>query len=62
MIRISISVAAFAAFEAIAGTLPLGSVGYEPELSLKGERWVWLETAMVERLKAMRGPARAAAT
>ena len=31
-------------------------VGYEPELSPKGERWIWLETAMVERLRAMRGP------
>ncbi len=53
MIRISISIDAF---EAIASTLPLGTVGYEPELSPKGERWIWLETAMVERLRAMRGP------
>ena len=51
MIRISISIDAF---EAIASTLPLGTVGYEP--SPKGERWIWLETAMVERLRAMRGP------
>ena len=34
LIRISIP----AAFEAIAATLQLGSVGYEPELNAKGER------------------------
>ena len=39
MIRISISEAAF---EAIAKTLPLGSVGYENEVDEKGERYVWL--------------------
>jgi hypothetical protein len=48
MIRISITVEAF---EAIARTLPLGSVGYE-----RGERTVWLEDAMADRLGAMRGP------
>jgi hypothetical protein len=34
MIRIAISQAAF---EAIARTLPLGNVGYEPQVSAKGE-------------------------
>jgi hypothetical protein len=56
MIRIAIS---SAAFEAIAGTLPLGSVGFEPEFDAKGERTVrtvWLEEAVVDRLAAMRGP------
>jgi hypothetical protein len=48
MIRISITVEAF---EAIARTLPLGSVGYE-----RGERTVWLEDAMADRLGAIRGP------
>ena len=45
-----------AAGEAIAATLPLGSVGYEPQTNAKGERLVWLESAIVDRLAAMRGP------
>jgi hypothetical protein len=40
MIKIAISVEAF---EAIARTLPLGSVGYEAGTSERGERYVWLE-------------------
>jgi hypothetical protein len=40
MIRIAISVEAF---EAIARTLPLGSVGYEAEPNERGERTVSLE-------------------
>ncbi len=31
------------AFEAIARTLPLGSVGYETEANERGERLIWLE-------------------
>ncbi len=53
MIRIAIRVAAF---EAIAKTLPLGSVGFEGEANERGERLIWLEAAMVNRLRAMRGP------
>ncbi len=53
MIRIAISVEAF---EAIARTLPLGSVGYEAEVNERGERLIWLEDAMADRLGAMRGP------
>jgi hypothetical protein len=53
MVRIAISVEAF---EAIAQTLPLGSVGYEAEPNERGERYVWLEDAMADRLGAMRGP------
>ena len=53
MIRITISPAAF---EAIAKTLPLGSVGYENATNEKGERLIWLEPSMVDRLRAMRGP------
>jgi len=53
MVRISISVAAF---EALAGALPLGTVGYEPELSPTGERFIWLEPAVANRLRDMRGP------
>jgi hypothetical protein len=45
-----------AAFEAIAATLPLGSVGYEAQTNAKGERLVWLESAVVDRLTALRGP------
>ncbi len=53
MIRIAIS---SAAFEAIAATLPVGSVGYEAEPNEQGERLIWLEDAMADRLSAMRGP------
>ena len=53
MIRIVITAAAF---EAIKATLPLGSVGFEPERDAKGERLIWLEAATVIRLGAMRGP------
>jgi len=53
MIRLAITQAAF---EAIAATLPLGSVGYEAEADANGERLIWLPAAVVDRLKAMRGP------
>jgi hypothetical protein len=53
MVRIAITPAAF---EAIAKTLPLGSVGYENATNEKGERLIWLEPSMVDRLRAMRGP------
>jgi hypothetical protein len=52
LVRIAITVEAF---EAIARTLPLGSVGYETEVDERGER-IWLEDAMADRLSAMRGP------
>jgi hypothetical protein len=32
-----------AAFEAIAATLPLGSVGYEAEADAKGEMHIWID-------------------
>ena len=53
MIRISITPAAF---EAIAATLPLGSVGFEPKVDAQGQRLIWLEAAVVDRLTAMRRP------
>jgi hypothetical protein len=53
MIRIAITQAAF---DAIAKTLALGSVGYENATNEKGERLIWLERSVVDRLKAMRGP------
>src|SRR5271166_1241557 len=53
MIKITISVEAF---EAIARTLPLGSMSYETEANERGERHVWLEEVWVNRLGAMRRP------
>jgi hypothetical protein len=53
MIRIAISQAAF---EAIAATLPLGSVNYENHVNERGERYVWLVPDVVNRLRALRGP------
>ena len=58
MIRIAISQAAF---DAIAATLPLGSVGYEDGTNEKGERLIWLAPHVLNRLRAMRGPERATA-
>jgi hypothetical protein len=40
MIRIAISQAAF---ESIAKTMPLGSVGFEREANANGERLIWIE-------------------
>lgn len=53
MVRIAISPEAF---EAIAKTLPLGSVGYENATNEKGERLIWLNPGVLARLKALRGP------
>ena len=54
MIRITIT---DAAFEAIRATLPFGSVGVvERDPEAKGERQIWLDRAVVDRLSAARGP------
>ncbi len=53
MVRIAISVEAI---HAIVATLPLGSVAVEAEANERGERYIWLEAAMVSRLGTMRGP------
>jgi hypothetical protein len=53
MVRINITAAAF---EAIAATVPFGSVAYEREPDANGERRIWLEPRFVDRLRAMRGP------
>ena len=53
MVRIAISQAAF---HAIAKTLPLGSVGFENKVNEKGERLIWLDRAVVDRLRSLRGP------
>jgi hypothetical protein len=53
MIKIAITAEAF---EAIGRTLPLGSVAFEPEANERGERLVWLEDAMADRVGALRRP------
>lgn len=44
------------AFDAIASTLMLGSAGYENAVNERGERLIWLDHGVVDRLRAMRGP------
>jgi hypothetical protein len=53
LIRIAITQAAF---EAIAATLPLGSVSYDNAVNERGEHYVWLPPNVVERLRAQRRP------
>jgi hypothetical protein len=53
MTRIAITAAAF---DAIAATLPLGSVSYENAFNERGERYVWLPPHVVDRLRAQRRP------
>jgi hypothetical protein len=53
MIRFAITEAAF---KAITATLPLGSVAYEAEVTAKGERLIWIDPSVVDRLRATRGP------
>jgi hypothetical protein len=53
VIRIAISAEAF---EAIARSLPLGNVSFENKTDEQGQRLIWLDRAMVDRLRAMRGP------
>jgi hypothetical protein len=52
LVRIAISLEAF---EAIARTIPLGSVGYEAEASERGQRLIRLEDAMAARRDARAG-------
>ena len=51
MIRIAITPAAF---DAIAATLPLGSVTFEQQLGANGERFIWLEGRILNKLAAER--------
>jgi hypothetical protein len=53
MIRIAISQAAF---DAIAQTMPFGSVNFEAGVDDKGERYIWLPRAVVDRLRSLRAP------
>jgi hypothetical protein len=52
MIRIAISQTAF---EAIARRLPLGNVSFENATNERGERLIWLDRAVVDRLRSLRG-------
>jgi hypothetical protein len=58
MIRIAITAEAF---EAIASTLALGSVGYENKIDEHGNRRIWLDRAMVDRLRSCGARAKATA-
>jgi hypothetical protein len=53
VIRIAITAEAF---EAITRTLPLGSVGHEAAPNAQGQRLIWLDDRMADRLAAMREP------
>ena len=53
MIRVAISQAAF---DAIAATLPLGSVAYQPAVDEGDLGFIWLEARWLDRLKSYRGP------
>ena len=44
-----------AAYDAIAATLPLGSVGYEAKRSETGKVFIWLDRWAMNRLTAERG-------
>ena len=52
MIRIAITQEAF---DAIAKTLALGSTGYENRTDEHGDRLIWLDRPVVDRLRALRG-------
>jgi hypothetical protein len=55
MVRISVNQAAF---DAIADTMPLGSVGYEAAVDGKGERLIWVEARVIDKLTALLRPRR----
>jgi hypothetical protein len=51
MVRIAITQVAF---DAIASTLPVGSTGYENAVNEKGERLIWVERRMLDKLNSYR--------
>jgi hypothetical protein len=53
LIRISIT---STAFDAIAATLPLGSVGYETHRTAQGGYFIWIERSRLNKLEALRQP------
>jgi hypothetical protein len=55
VVRIAISQAAF---EAIARTLPFGSVSFENQIDENGNRLIWLEPRVVDRLRSLRAEGR----
>jgi hypothetical protein len=55
MIKIAITAAAY---DAIARTLPLGSVGYEAEANERGKRLIWFEAALVDQDRSNAGAGR----
>jgi hypothetical protein len=59
MIRIAISQAAF---DAIARTIPFGSANFEAGIDERGERYIWLPRAVVDRLRSLVDRAEASAT
>jgi hypothetical protein len=59
MVRIAISQAAF---DAIASTLPPGSTDNENAVNEKGERLIWLERRMLDKLNSYRRAGESTAT
>lgn len=55
MVRIAISQAAF---EAIARTLPFGGVAFENKIDENGDRLIWLELRVVDRVQGPAWPGR----
>jgi hypothetical protein len=53
MIRIAITAEAF---DAIAKTMPLGSVSFERHPADDGQRLIWLDASHVAKLKSLRRP------
>ena len=48
MIRIAVTAEAF---DAVAATLPLGTVAYGAEIAASGERSIWVERSALDRLE-----------
>ena len=48
-----------APFDAITATLPVCSVAFEPDTGHEGERHIWLTPELVNKLRYLRGPAKA---
>ena len=59
MVRIAITQEAF---DAISATLPFGNVSFENKTDEHGQRLIWLDRAVVDRLRSLRGAGKAGAT
>jgi hypothetical protein len=53
VVRIAISIEAF---DAIAKTLPLGNVSFENRTDEQGQRLIWLDRSVVDRLRSLCEP------